>query len=56
MSAADKPMTCVRLDTALKARLQRAAREDRRSLSSLIAKILADWVQARAPSAKRGAS
>jgi hypothetical protein len=50
----DKPMTCVRLDTTTNAALQRAARDDQRSLSGLIAKILADWVQAHAPSAKRG--
>lgn len=48
-------LLCFRPDTTLKAALQRAARDDQRSLSGLIAKILADWVQTRAPSSpKRG--
>ena len=50
-----KPLMCVRIDPALKAELERAARADQRSLSSLVAKVLRDWVQAKpAPSAKRG--
>ena len=53
MSAADKPVTCVRLELPVKQALKRAARDDQRSLSGLIAKILADWVQARTPTLKQ---
>jgi predicted transcriptional regulator len=34
-----------RLEPELKQRLEKAAKADRRSLSSLVEKILADWVQ-----------
>jgi hypothetical protein len=37
----------VRLDPEVKAALERAAKEDRRSLSSLIDKILSDWLRER---------
>jgi hypothetical protein len=35
----------VRLDPEVKSALERAAKEDRRSLSSLIDKILSDWLR-----------
>jgi predicted HicB family RNase H-like nuclease len=37
-------MIWVRLDSALKDELARSAQADHRSLSSLVAKILADWL------------
>lgn len=37
----------VRLDAAAKAALVRAAQEDSRSLSSMVEKIIADWMKAR---------
>lgn len=52
-----RPLMSVRIDAELKAALERAARDDERSLSSLVTKVLRDWVQARAPRAhKRGAA
>jgi hypothetical protein len=37
----------VRLDPEVKEALERAAKDDRRSLSSLIDKILSDWLRER---------
>lgn len=37
----------VRLEPEIREALTRAAREDGRSLSSLIAKILSDWLRAK---------
>jgi hypothetical protein len=36
-----------RVEPALKKALERAAREESRSLSGLVEKILADWIKAR---------
>jgi hypothetical protein len=35
----------VRLDAATKAELTKAAEEDKRSLSSMVEKIIADWLK-----------
>ena len=37
----------VRLDSATKAALAKAAGEDKRSLSSMVEKIIADWLRAK---------
>jgi predicted HicB family RNase H-like nuclease len=37
-----KPLMCVRIDPVLKRELERAARADERSLSSLVGKVLRD--------------
>lgn len=37
----------VRLDAATKAALAKAAENDRRSLSSMVEKIIADWLKAK---------
>jgi hypothetical protein len=37
----------VRLDAATKAGLAKAAQEDKRSLSSMVQKIIADWLKPR---------
>ena len=42
-----KQATFIRLEPALKQALAQAAELDGRSLSSLIAKILSDWLKAR---------
>lgn len=43
----------VRLDTETKAALAKAAEADRRSLSSMVEKIIADWLRDRPKSRKR---
>ncbi|HUT72001.1 MAG TPA: hypothetical protein VMW89_15135 [Desulfatiglandales bacterium] len=42
-----KTVTYVRLEKELREQLERAAKEDRRTLSNLIGKILEDWVRDR---------
>jgi hypothetical protein len=42
----------VRLDAATKAALAKAAEEDKRSLSSMVEKIVSEWLKAR-PRGKR---
>ena len=44
--ATDKPVTFVRLQPEIKAALQDAAAKDRRSLSTFMEAILAEWLQA----------
>ena len=44
----------VRLDAATKAALAKAAEEDRRTLSSMVEKIIADWLRAQPKGKRRG--
>jgi predicted HicB family RNase H-like nuclease len=46
------PSLGVRIAPDIKAALERAAEEDKRSLSSLVQKILTEWVDARDASIK----
>jgi hypothetical protein len=41
--------TGLRLEPSLKRALERAAKEDARSLNSLIRKVLADWLKSHQP-------
>jgi hypothetical protein len=41
-----KPGISFRIEPEIKAALENVARQDRRSVSSLIEKILADWLEA----------
>jgi hypothetical protein len=41
----EKEITYIRLETKLKRGLERAAENDGRTLSSLLAKIAADWLK-----------
>lgn len=42
-----KEVTFVRLEPSVKRALERVAKSDERSLSSLISKIVADWMKAQ---------
>ncbi len=44
-----KEATFIRLEPELKRALERLAEADRRSLSSLISKIVSDWLDAQKP-------
>jgi hypothetical protein len=37
----------IRLEPAIRAALERAAKDDARTVSSLVQKIIADWLKAR---------
>jgi hypothetical protein len=53
--SAQRSQVTVRVDPEVRALIERAAEEDRRTVSGLVRIVLADWVKSRTPPIAEGA-